>query len=104
MIISDETRIKPIYTCDQSSRSEIIGEFGEKTGKFSTRDILVALQCKILTVALQECFKIKFGAFLVTNSTLNKVYMVKFDLSVICETFNQQISYRTLQNHKKNKT
>ena len=42
---------------------EIMGEFGIKTGKFSAHDILVAPQCKILTVALQECFKIKFGAF-----------------------------------------
>ena len=81
-----------------------MGEFGEKTDKFSTRDILVAPQCKILTDALQECFKIKCGTFLVINSILNKVYMANFDLSVICETFNQHMSYRTLQNHKKNKS
>ena len=59
-----------------------MGEFGAKTDKFSTRDILVAPQCKILTVALQESFKTKFGAFLTINSILNKVYMVNFDLSV----------------------
>ena len=40
-----------------------MGEFGVKTDKFSARDILVAPQCKILAVALQECFKIKFGDF-----------------------------------------
>ena len=81
-----------------------MGEFGEKTHKFSAHDILVAPQCKILAVALQECFKIKFGAFLTINFILNKVYMVNYDLSVICETFNQHMSYRTLQNHKRNKT
>ena len=81
-----------------------MGQFGVKTDKFSAHDILVALQCKILAVALQECFKIKFGAFLVINSIINKVYMVNFDLSVISETFNQHMSYITLQNHKKNKT
>ena len=59
-----------------------MGEFGIKTDKFSTRDILVAPQYKILVVALQKCFKIKFGAFLAINSILNKVYMVNFDLSV----------------------
>ena len=73
MIISDETRLKPIYTCDESSRSEIMGEFSIKTDKFSARDILVAPQCKILGVALQEYFKTKFGAFLVINSILNEV-------------------------------
>ena len=57
-------------------------KFGEKTDKFSACDILVAPQCKILTVALQECFKIKFGAFLAINSISNKVYRVNFDLSV----------------------
>ena len=57
-------------------------KFGEKNDKISARDILVVPQCKILAVALQECFKIKFGAFLVINSILNKVYMVKFDLRV----------------------
>ena len=66
-----------------------MGEFGVKTDKFSARDILVAPQCKILAVALQECFKIKFGAFLVINSILNEVYMVNFDHDVICEPFNQ---------------
>ena len=81
-----------------------MGEIGGKNDKISSHDILVAPQCKILAVVLQECFKIKFGAFLVINSILNKVYMVNFDLCVICETFNQHMSYRTLQNHKKNKT
>ena len=56
--------------------------FGEKTDKISARDILVAPQCKILAVALQECFKIKFGTFLVINSILNKVYMVNLSLRV----------------------
>ena len=79
-------------------------KFGEKTDEISAHDILVAPQCKFLAVVLQEYFKIKFGAFLVINSILNKVYMVNFDLSVICETFNQNMSYRTLRNHKKNKT
>ena len=40
-----------------------MGKFGEKNDKISARDILVALQCKILAIALQECFKIKFGTF-----------------------------------------
>ena len=59
-----------------------MGEFGAKTDKFSTRGILVPPQCKIFTVALQERFKTKFGAFLTINSNLNKVYMGNFDLSV----------------------
>ena len=59
-----------------------MGKFGEKTDKISARDILVAPQCKNLDVALQECFKIKFGAFLVINSILNKVYMVNLALRV----------------------
>ena len=59
-----------------------MGKFGEKNDKISARDILVAAQCKILAVALQECFKIKFGAFLVINSILNKVYMVNLALRV----------------------
>ena len=42
---------------------EIMGEICLKTGDFSARDILVAPQCKILTVALQESLKIKFCAF-----------------------------------------
>ena len=42
---------------------EIMREFGLKTGDFSARDILVAPQCKILAVALQEYVKTKFGAF-----------------------------------------
>ena len=57
-------------------------KFGEKTDKISARNILVAPQCKILVVMLQECFKIKFGAFLVINSILNKVYMVNLALRV----------------------
>ena len=57
-------------------------EFGPKTNKFITRDILVAPQCKNFTVALKESFKTKFGTFLTINSILNKVYMVNFDLSV----------------------
>ena len=40
-----------------------MGEFGAKTDKFSTRDILVAPQCKNFTVALQESFKTKFVVF-----------------------------------------
>ena len=80
-----------------------MGEFGVKTHKFSTRDILVAAQCKILAVALQECFKIKFGAFLAINSILNKVYMVTLILVFICEAFNQHMSYRTFQNLRKQK-
>ena len=32
-------------------------KFGEKTDEISARDILVAPQCKILAVALQEYFK-----------------------------------------------
>ena len=59
-----------------------MGEIGVKTNKFSARDILIAPQCKILAVELQECFKIKFGAFLVINSILNKVYMVNLALRV----------------------
>ena len=59
-----------------------MGEFGIKTNNFSTHEILVAPQCKILTVVLQESFKTKFGAFLTINSILNKFYMVNFDLSV----------------------
>ena len=59
-----------------------MGEFGAKTDKFSTRDILVAPQCKILTVALQECFKTQIWCFLTLNSILNEIYMVNFDLSV----------------------
>ena len=59
-----------------------MGEFGVKTDRFSARDILVALQCKILAVALQECFKIKFGVFLVIDSILKKVYMVNLALRV----------------------
>ena len=59
-----------------------MGEFGVKTDNFSACDILVVPQCKILIVVLQECFKIKFGAFLAINSILNKVYVVNFDLSV----------------------
>ena len=50
---------------------EIMREFGLKISNFNARDILVALQCKILAVALQEYFKTKFGAFLVINSILN---------------------------------
>ena len=57
-------------------------KFGMKTDNFSARDILVAPQCKILAVVLQECFKIKFGAFLVINSILKKVYMVNLALRV----------------------
>ena len=57
-------------------------KFGEKTDKIGARDILVAPQCKILAVALQECFKIKFGTFLVINSILKKVYMVNLALRV----------------------
>ena len=57
-------------------------KFGEKTDEISACDILVAPQCKILAVELQECFKIKFGAFLVINSILNKVYMVNLALRV----------------------
>ena len=57
-------------------------KFGEKTDKISARDILVAPQCKILVVALQEYFKFKFGAVLVINSNLNKVYMIKIALRV----------------------
>ena len=52
-------------------------EFGEKTDKISARDILVAPQCEISAVALQECFKIKFGTFLVNNSILNEVFYGK---------------------------
>ena len=59
-----------------------MGKFGEKTDKISAHDILVVPQCKILAVALQEYFKIKFGAFLVINSILNKVYMVNLALRV----------------------
>ena len=82
MIIFDETCIKPVYACDYSSRSEIIGEFGVKTDKFSTRDILVVRQCKILTVVLQEYLKNQIRCFFTINSTLNNVYMVNLDLSV----------------------
>ena len=57
-------------------------EFGLKIINFSAHDILVAPQCKILAVALQEYFKTKFGAFLVINSILNKVYMVNLALRV----------------------
>ena len=59
-----------------------MGKFGEKTDNISARDILVAPQCKILAVTLQECFKIKFGTFLVINSISNKVYMVNLALRV----------------------
>ena len=59
-----------------------MGKFGKKTDKISARNILVAPQCKILAVVLQECFKIKFGAFLVINSILKKVYMVNLALRV----------------------
>ena len=38
-------------------------KFGKKTDEISARDTLVAPQCKILAVALQEYLKIKFGAF-----------------------------------------
>ena len=57
-------------------------EIGGKNDKISSCDILVAPQCKILAVALQEYFKIKFGAFLVINSNLNKVYMINLALRV----------------------
>ena len=57
-------------------------KFGEKNDEISARDILVAPQCKILAVALQEYFKIKFGAFLVINSNLNEVYMINIALRV----------------------
>ena len=59
-----------------------MGTFGKKTDKTSARDILVVPQCKILAVVLQECFKIKFGTFLVINSILKKVYMVNLALRV----------------------
>ena len=55
-------------------------KFGQKTDKIIARDILVAPQCKMLAVALQEYFKIKIGAFLVINSNLNEVYMIKLSL------------------------
>ena len=80
-----------------------MGEIFLKTGDFSARDILVAPQCKNLVVALQEYFKIKFGAFLIINSILNEVLMLNFDHGAICEPINPIMSYRTLQNHKKNK-
>ena len=56
---------------------EIMREFGLKIGNFSAHDILVAPQCKILAIALQEYFKTKFGAFLVNNAILNEVFYVK---------------------------
>ena len=55
-------------------------KFGEKTDKISACDILVAPQCKILVVALQEYFEIHFSASLVINYILNKVYMVNLAL------------------------
>ena len=57
-------------------------KFGERTNEISVHDILVALRCKILAVALQEYFKIKFGALLVINSNLNEVYMINLALRV----------------------
>ena len=59
-----------------------MGKFGEKTDRISARDILVVSQCKILAVALQEYFKIKFDAFLVINSNLNEVYMINLAIRV----------------------
>ena len=67
---------------------EIMGEICLKTGDFSARDILVAPQCKILAIALQEYFKTKFGTFLVINFILNEVFMLNFDHGVICEPIN----------------
>ena len=61
---------------------EIMREFGLKTGDFNARNILVAPQCKISFVALQEYFKFKFGTILVINSNLNKVYMINLALRV----------------------
>ena len=57
-------------------------ELGLKTGDFNTHNILVAPQCKISVVALQEYFKFKFGTVLVINSNLNKVYMINLALRV----------------------
>ena len=77
---------------------DIMREICLKTGDFSTRDILVAPQCKNLVVALQEYFKIKFGAFLIINSILNEVLMLKFDHGAICESINP---HNVLQNPSK---
>ena len=57
-------------------------KFGKKIDEISACDILVAPQCKISVVALQEYFKFKFGAVLVINSILNKVYMINLALRV----------------------
>ena len=79
---------KPFTHVISHPEIEIMREFGLKIGNFSARDILVALQCKILAVALQEYFKTKFGTFLVINSILNEVFMLNFDHGVICEPIN----------------
>ena len=82
MIISDKTRIQHrlhMWLVIQEQNHEKIWL---KYDKISAHDILVPPQCKILAVVLQECFKIKFGAFLVINSISNKVYVVNLALRV----------------------
>ena len=76
---------------------EIMGEVCLKTDDFS-RDILVMPQCKNLVVALEEYFKIKFGAFLIINSILNEVLILNFDHGAICEPINP---HNVLQNPSK---
>ena len=68
---------KPFTHVISHPEIEIMREFGLKIGNFSPRDILVAQQCKLLAVVLQEYFKTKFGTLLVINSILNEVLYVK---------------------------
>ena len=79
---------KPFTHATSHLKIEIMREFGLKIGNFNAHNILVAPQCKILAIALQEYFKTKFGTFLVINSILNEVFMVNFDHGVICELKN----------------
>ena len=79
---------KPFTHVIRHLEIEIMREFGLKIHNFRDRDILVAPQCKLLAVALQEYFKTKFGAFLVINSILNEVFMLNFDHGVIFEPIN----------------
>ena len=79
---------KPFTHVISHPEIEIMGEICLKTGDFGAHDILVALQCKLFVVALQEYFKFNFGAVLVIDSILNEVFMVNFDHGVVCELIN----------------
>ena len=64
---------KPFKHVISHLKTKIVGEICLKTGDFGARDILVAPQCKLFVVALQEYFKFNFGAVLVIISTLNEL-------------------------------